>query len=193
MRRALPAAVMSAAGLGLVLTFKTSPAVSGTRVATKAPSAQPSAAAPPTSAEVASSSPGATAVTVGPRPPSTPVVATAAAPPKPTAATVPIATAAGATSAGSGTFAGETMETRFGPIQVQVTLQSGKIVDVVELQVPNDRRRSIAINNAAGPILREEVLQAQSANIDTVSGATVTSDAYAQSLQAALDQAHFAG
>ena len=192
MRRALPAALMSAAGLGLVLTFKTAPAVSGTRVATKAPSAQPSAAAPPPSG-AATSSPAATVAppTGAPRPtaPRPSVVVRSTTPP--TTSTTVVAPAPGA--AGTGNFKGEVVDTRFGPVQVQVTLQAGKIVDVTELQVPNDRRRSIAINNAAGPILREEVLQAQSANIDTVSGATVTSDAYAQSLQAALDQAHAGG
>ena len=64
----------------------------------------------------------------------------------------------------------------------------GKVADVVALQLPTGRR-SGQISTYAAPILHEEALQAQSANIDTVSGATYTSDAYAQSLQAALDQA----
>jgi uncharacterized protein with FMN-binding domain len=65
---------------------------------------------------------------------------------------------------------------------------SGKVADVVALQLPTGRR-SGQISSYAAPILHDEALQAQSASIDTVSGATYTSDAYAQSLQAALDQA----
>lgn len=82
-------------------------------------------------------------------------------------------------------------DTRWGPVQVQVTIASGKITDVVALQVPSGNRRDDEINSFAVPVLHDEVLQAQSADIQTVSGATVTSDGYIQSLQAALDTAHF--
>jgi uncharacterized protein with FMN-binding domain len=64
-----------------------------------------------------------------------------------------------------------------------------RIVDVTILQVPNDRGRSTEINDYATPLLQREVLQAQCADVDVVSGATYTSYAYAQSLQAALDAA----
>ena len=67
-------------------------------------------------------------------------------------------------------------------------MASGKVTDVVALELPTGRR-SGQISQYAGPILRQEALQAQSAKIDLVSGATYTSDAYTQSLQAALDQA----
>ena len=77
---------------------------------------------------------------------------------------------------------------KFGDVQVRVTLDNGRITDVQPLKMPSDRRRSAEITQAATPILHDEVLQAQSAVIDLVSGATYTSDAYAQSLQAALDQ-----
>ena len=83
---------------------------------------------------------------------------------------------------------GPVVSTRFGPIQVEVVVASGHIQDVVALQLPTGRR-SGQISNYSAPILRQEALKAQSAQIDTVSGATYTSDAYAQSLQAALDQA----
>jgi len=103
----------------------------------------------------------------------------AAATPKP---------AAGATA--NGQVTGPTIDTQFGPVQVQVTLSKGQIVDVQAIQLPTDRRRSQMIGQYAAPILRSEALQAQSAQIDIVTGATYTSMGYAQSLQAALDQAH---
>ena len=86
---------------------------------------------------------------------------------------------------------GSVAQTRWGPVQVQVKISGGKIVDVTTLQVPNGNRRDDEINSSAVPRLRSEVLSAQSAQINTVSGATVTSDGYRQSLQAALDAAHF--
>ena len=91
-------------------------------------------------------------------------------------------------SAASATVDGPVVSTRFGPVQVEVVVSAGKVSNVVALQLPSGRR-SGQISSYSEPILREEALQAQSANIDTVSGATYTSDAYAQSLQAALDQA----
>ncbi len=90
---------------------------------------------------------------------------------------------------GSYTVTGPTEETFFGPVQVQVKVAGGKIVDSSAVQTPNQHGRSIYINEQATPILRQQVLQAQSAAIDGVAGATITSQAYAQSLQAALDKA----
>jgi uncharacterized protein with FMN-binding domain len=84
---------------------------------------------------------------------------------------------------------GLVVPTPFGPIQVRLHAAGTRISDVTILRVPNDRRRSTEINNYATPLLREEVLQAQSADVDVVSGATYTSYAYARSLQAALDAA----
>jgi uncharacterized protein with FMN-binding domain len=85
---------------------------------------------------------------------------------------------------------GPAVDTQYGPVQVRVTLQGGRIVDVAALQLPNDRSRSVEISNYAAPQLRDEVLRAQSAKIDVVSGATYTSQGYIQSLQAALDSAN---
>jgi uncharacterized protein with FMN-binding domain len=88
--------------------------------------------------------------------------------------------------------AGSVISTRFGDVQVSVTVEGGsKITDVQALQYPSRDRRSQSINSRAIPALRQEVLAAQSANIDVVSGATITSGAYEQSLQAALDSAGF--
>jgi uncharacterized protein with FMN-binding domain len=75
-------------------------------------------------------------------------------------------------------------------VQLQVTLQGTKITDIVALQMPSSHQRSIEISQAAEPILRQEALQSQSAQINIVSGATYTSQSYAQSLQGALDQAN---
>jgi len=84
---------------------------------------------------------------------------------------------------------GPVVNTQYGPVQVRVTLQSGRIVDVAALQLPNDRSGSVEISNYAAPRLHDEALQAQSAKIDVVNGATYTSRGYIQSLQAALDSA----
>lgn len=88
------------------------------------------------------------------------------------------------------TIDGSVVRTRFGDVQVEIVFNGNRIVDVRALQLPFDRRRSQDISNQAAPLLHDEVLQAQSAQIDTIGGATYTSDAYAQSLQSALDSAH---
>ncbi|MEV0567729.1 FMN-binding protein [Dactylosporangium sp. NPDC050588] len=92
---------------------------------------------------------------------------------------------------GSTVVNGTVSQTRWGPVQVRVTISGGRITDVVALQVPSGNRRDREINSFAVPALRDAVLRAQSADIDSVSGATVTSDGYRRSLQAALDAAHF--
>jgi uncharacterized protein with FMN-binding domain len=88
---------------------------------------------------------------------------------------------------------GTVAQTRWGPVQVQVRLIGHKITDVVPLIYPNGDGNDQSINAYALPRLRQEVLSAQSAQIDSVSGATVTSDGYRRSLQAALDAARFGG
>jgi uncharacterized protein with FMN-binding domain len=90
----------------------------------------------------------------------------------------------------SGQLTGSPVQIPFGTVQVQVTMQNGTITDVQALQLPNDRGHSAQISSYAGPQLRNEALQAQSAQIDSISGATYTSYGYQQSLQSALDQAH---
>jgi len=101
----------------------------------------------------------------------------------------------GSGSSGSGsdssskTVDGDTVQTQWGPVQVSVTVAGGKVTDVTVLQQPNGNGRDQQINSYALPILRQEALSAQSANIDMVSGATVTSQGYVSSLQSALDKA----
>jgi uncharacterized protein with FMN-binding domain len=85
------------------------------------------------------------------------------------------------------TVNGPDVPNRYGDVQVSVTVSGGQIVDVQALALPSDRQKSAEISQYAGPILREEALQAQSANINIVSGASYTSQSYAQSLQGALD------
>jgi uncharacterized protein with FMN-binding domain len=89
-----------------------------------------------------------------------------------------------------GTATGSVVSTRFGDVQVEVTISGGAIADVTALRLPDRDGRSQRIASVAEPILREEALTAQSAAIDLLSGATYTSEAYAHSLQSALDQVH---
>ena len=105
--------------------------------------------------------------------------------PSPSASSTP---AAPATSNVNGVFTGPAVEMEYGPVQVAIYMQSGKIADIKALQYPVDRPRSQFINSQAIPLLRSEVLQAQSANINVISGATFTSEAFASSLQAAIGQ-----
>jgi uncharacterized protein with FMN-binding domain len=97
--------------------------------------------------------------------------------------------ASGAAAAG-GTYDGAVVQTRFGAVQVRITVKAGAITDVTALRLTDDDRKSIQISNRAAPLLRSEVLAAQSADVQTIGGATVTSDAYLTSLQAALDAAN---
>jgi len=100
------------------------------------------------------------------------------------------AAAGGGASAASAatTIDGPVVSTQFGPVQVEIVVTDGRLEDVIALQLPTGRN-SGQISDWSEPILREEALRAQNANIDIVSGATYTSEAYARSLQAALDEA----
>ena len=102
-------------------------------------------------------------------------------------------TSDGSTSSGSSsstaTYTGSVVQTRWGPVQVRITVSAGKITAVDVLQYPQSNGKDQQINAYALPILVQDTLSAQSADIDMVSGATVTSDGYVQSLQAALDEA----
>jgi uncharacterized protein with FMN-binding domain len=98
-------------------------------------------------------------------------------------------TAAKPASTYSGTVTGTVSDTRWGPVQVRVTLASGKITTVDVIQEPDSNGRDQEINADAVPQLVSETMQAQNAQIDMVSGATYTSEGYVASLQSALDQA----
>lgn len=89
----------------------------------------------------------------------------------------------------NGTYTGNSADAFYGNVQVQVTISAGKITDVKFLDYPQDRSTSREINSQAMPYLIQETLQAQSANVNTISGASATSGAFQQSLASALSQA----
>ncbi|MEO6997832.1 MAG: FMN-binding protein [Terracoccus sp.] len=99
-------------------------------------------------------------------------------------------TTTGGTTSASQTFTGDAVDTQYGPVQVQITVAGGKVTSAQALQVPMEDRHDQEINSQAVPVYNGEVVDAQSARIDVMSGATVTWGGYTQSLQSALDQAH---
>ncbi|MFF4582571.1 FMN-binding protein [Streptomyces sp. NPDC001389] len=114
---------------------------------------------------------------------------------RPSPGTDPASGAASGPTAGSpganrpGTFTGSVIDTRYGPVQVAVTMSGGRLTAVEVLQVPSENRRDRTIATYAVPRLTDEAMGAQSADIDAVSGATYTSEGYIRSLQSALDRA----
>jgi uncharacterized protein with FMN-binding domain len=94
-----------------------------------------------------------------------------------------------AAATGPKTYTGSSVDTQYGPVQVQITVSNGKITAANAIEYPTNGSRDQQINSYAIPQLNSEAVSAQSANIDMVSGASYTSDGYAQSLQSALDQA----
>ncbi|MFD8706883.1 FMN-binding protein [Kitasatospora sp. NPDC059648] len=106
--------------------------------------------------------------------------------------TSPAPSASPAPAAGGGAtrkVSGDTVNTRYGPVQVQVTLAGSRITSVDVVKYPTQDRRDREINADALPVLNQEAISAQNARIDAVSGATYTSDGYIRSLQSALDRA----
>jgi uncharacterized protein with FMN-binding domain len=81
------------------------------------------------------------------------------------------------------------VNTQWGVVQVEVTVQHGRVVDAQAVQAPDGNSQDQKINAYAVPILEQETVRAGSSQIDAVSGATVTSEGYIESLQSALDQA----
>ncbi len=139
----------------------------------------PALAAATLSPTIPSASPPPAAITLSPTAPSASL-------------TPPIVATSTATVAGQyrdGTFTGPEVDAFHGLVQVQAVIQNGAIANVQFLEYPNDRRTSVRINSIVMPWLTTEALQAQSAHVDIISGATLTSEAFAQSLQAALDRA----
>jgi len=93
------------------------------------------------------------------------------------------------TGLADGTYTGTSSQTRYGPVQVQITVSGGRITDAQAVDYPNSNGRDRQINGTAIPRLVSETIQAQSSKIQMVSGATYTSDGYLSSLQSAIDQA----
>jgi len=177
-RRSLPILVATVLGLGLLASFHTTPS----QTVLSAPA--PVSPAPPTTTgnPPAGGPPNGQDGFGFPSRPSPSSTAPPSATPSPTTTTTAPAT-------DTRVVDGPVEVNRYGPVQVRVTLAGGHIVDVQATELPSDRNRSAQISQFAGPVLRQEALQAQSAQIHTVSGATYTSTGYRQSLQAALDQA----
>lgn len=159
--------VVTVLGLVLVLSFRTPDT-------TKARTDVVALGPPGTSGAQPAGSPGSSGdgseVAAGPSPTSTP--------------------SDGAPAFKDGDYTGQDVSMRFGDVQVKLTISGGRITDVEALQMPFDRQRSQAISDYVRQPLHDEVLQAQSAQIDTISGATYTTYAYAQSVQSVLDRAH---
>ncbi len=88
-----------------------------------------------------------------------------------------------------GTYTGPQVDIRWGYVQVQATIKSGQIASVQVVQYPTERRTSARINSIAVPELQQEAIQAQSANVNIITGATLTSEGFQMSLQAVLSQA----
>jgi uncharacterized protein with FMN-binding domain len=141
MRRVIVILAATAAGLGLLLSFKTT--------ALRSPASAPQGATASATTEPRRSSGPATRSVTGP-----------------------------------------VVDTRWGPVQVQVTMADDRLGDVRAVQLPSHLALSQQISTYVAPILRKETLDAQSAQIDVVSGATYTTEGYRQSLQAVLDAAN---
>jgi uncharacterized protein with FMN-binding domain len=145
---------------------------------------------------VAASGVGVTPVAPVVTPVVTSVVTSAAAPVAPVVTSVVTSAAKPAAPAGTalatGTWTGAASSTRWGPVQVAVTVAAGRISAVKVLQFPNRDNKSVSINNRALPTLVSETMTAQNARVDSVSGATYTSASYRASLQSALDAARAA-
>ena len=110
----------------------------------------------------------------------------------PAARTVPstgVGSSSTHSSSTSGTYTGDSVNTRWGPVQVRITVSNGKITSANAIVYPSGNPRDQQINSYALPTLNSEAVSASSARIDMVSGATVTSTGYLQSLQSALDRA----
>lgn len=192
MRRALAAFVATVAGLVLLLTFKTTStkstdrplALSGATAGDADPSpADPSSADPSSADSGAPQSPAASSPAANPSP-------STSAPQKPP----PSASASTKSTSGSKTVTGTSVAVTegfrtFGAVQVKVTLTNGKITNVVAVDYPRNDPQSMEISQYSIPVLAKEVLAAQGTHIDVISGATYTTEAYAQSVQAALDRA----
>jgi uncharacterized protein with FMN-binding domain len=214
MRRAVLTLGGTIAGLAALFSFKTHvPGITPvaatstpTGLSVSAPPMTSSNGSSPAASSSASASPSKTAKKTAPKASSSPTspamtqpttpIAPATTPARTTPTTAPSSaapskkpttapsTTAPTKSAPSGTFTGTDEQTNYGPVQVQLTVSGGKITAANDVQQPSDSIGANAVSQ-----LNSEVLQAQSANVQAVSGATYTSDGYIASLQQAVDQA----
>ena len=212
MRRGVVATGTTASAVALVFSFAASthrPASAvgtapvGTNAASAASVSVPTATATPRVRATHKASPTASATASTTATATAPATATAKATtaPKVAATTAPAAPAAPAPAAPapaapaapagvSGTFTGGTAQTAYGPVQVQIVVQNNTITSANAIKYPTGNSHDVAIARFAVPVLNSETIQAQSAHISMVSGATYTSSGYIQSLQSALSAAH---
>lgn len=189
MRRFVSVSVASVAGLIVLLGFKTAPAKVRRPVAISGATPGASSTAPDSSTPLSSapaSSASASSASASSAPASSAPASSAAASSAPTPTPKPSSTTK--TVTGRAITVGEGRRT-FGLLQVQLTLTNAKITAAIAIQYPENDSHSAQLSQFSIPRLSQEVLSSQSASIDAVSGATYTSDAYAQSVQAALDAA----
>jgi uncharacterized protein with FMN-binding domain len=136
------------------------------------------------------------------KPTSAPASAAAGMPAASAATSAPAKGAASPSSASAGskqttaaapaqarTITGTTVQTQYGPVQVQITVSGKRLTGTTLVQYPNSSGRSIQLAASSLPVLTKEAVAAQSAKIDAVSGASYTSAGYKKSLQSALDMA----
>lgn len=168
MRRAVPVLVATGGVLVLLTRFHSSPAATGV------------AAGATKSAE--STVPGGPTTTLSALLPVSPTAPS-------TTTSTPRSTTTTTATDGTTVFDGPVATNKWGDVQLRVKLSGGTIVDVQALRLPGDNSHSAALSRDAAPKLRAEALQAQNAQIDLVSGATLTSESYIESLQGALDKA----
>jgi uncharacterized protein with FMN-binding domain len=164
MRRAVLAVLSTIASLVVLLSYKTS---SGTSIAASTVAVSSAVAGTPS----ASTSDAGTTTTTTTSPTTTSPTTTAAA------------------AAASTTVTGDAVDTRYGPVQVKITVVNGKVTAADAVVYPTDNPRDQEINSYAVPTLDQEAVAAGTASIDSVSGATYTSTGYISSLQSALDKA----
>ncbi len=210
MRRGVVATGTTASAVALVFSFAASnhrpdSAAATAPVATNAASVAsvsvPTATATPRVRATHKASPTASATASPTATPTATATAKATTAPKVAATTAPAAPAAPAPAAPapaapaapagvSGTFTGGTAQTAYGPVQVQIVVQNNTITSANAIRYPTGNSHDVAIAQYAVPVLNREAVQAQSAQISMVSGATYTSSGYIQSLQSALSAAH---
>lgn len=192
-RHALLATVGTVSGIVLLLALKPTTAPSAAQAEPAITSGDTASASPSASTHSPSVSPSPSKT---PKKKRTPSPSSTSTQPPHTASAAPTRTSSApsapkTTSAppATRTVTGSTAETKYGPVQVRITLTGSRITEATAVQSPDETPRSEDINSTAVPELNQETLQAQSADIDAVSGATYTSAGYRQSLQSALDRA----
>lgn len=178
MKRIAYAALATVSGIVLLFSYRTS---TGAEIPTTDVTTGSSTSAPTGSAETGSTQTGSTQT-------GSAQSGSAQGGSTPTGSASPTASAP---SSGfkDGTYTGDAARTRYGPVQVQISVSGGQIASVDVVDYPTDSPRDRQINEQAVPMLVGETTSAQSAQIDLISGATYTSQGYAQSLQSAIDQA----